>query len=196
MIPLSGADLGLHRLETDGAAAAALRDGSPRVEEVDGERVYYEPLVPPLRLLVCGAGHDAIPLVRHAAELGWTVVVVDVRRALLTSSVFPARASSQARIPSPSARRSNRMPEPRWLMNHNYLRTSPTCARSWTGRSPTSACSGRGAAQSRCSARSTGQRRSSRSMRRPVWTSGGRAGKVAPRHRRRILAVVAARTAV
>ena len=62
----------MHRLETDGAAAAALRDGSPRVEEVDGERVYYEPLVPPLRLLVCGAGHDAIPLVRQAAELGWT----------------------------------------------------------------------------------------------------------------------------
>ena len=70
VIPLSGPDLGVHRLETDGAAAAALRDGWPRVEEVDGERVYFEPLLPPLRLLVCGAGHDAIPLVRQAVRAG------------------------------------------------------------------------------------------------------------------------------
>ena len=36
-----------------------------------GVRAFIEVLEPPLRLLVCGAGHDAIPLTRAAAGLGW-----------------------------------------------------------------------------------------------------------------------------
>lgn len=120
---LTGPDAGSHRLEADGAAAAALRDGSPRVEEVDGERVFYEPLLPPLRLLVCGAGHDAIPLVRQAAELGWHVVVVDVRTALLTHERFPGAAGFAS--PDPEAAADALVPDPRTaviLMSHNYLR--------------------------------------------------------------------------
>ena len=123
VIPLTGPDLGLHRLEADGAAAAALRDGSPRIEEVDGERVYFEPLLPPLRLLVCGAGHDAIPLVRQAAELGWQVVVVDVRKALLTAERFPGAAEFAS--PDPTAAAEELAPDERTaviLMSHNYLR--------------------------------------------------------------------------
>jgi len=123
VIPLSGPDLGLHRLETDGAAAAALRDGTPRVEEVAGARVFYEPLLPPLRLLVCGAGHDAIPLVRHAAELGWRVVVVDVRGALLTHGRFPGAAEFAS--PDPAAAADALAPDERTaaiVMSHNYLR--------------------------------------------------------------------------
>lgn len=123
VIPLSGSDLGLHRLETDGAAAAALRDGSPRVEEVGGERVYYEPLLPPLRLLVCGAGHDAIPLVRQATELGWRVVVVDVRQALLTAGRFGQGVDFAN--PDPDAVADALAPDGRTaaiLMSHNYLR--------------------------------------------------------------------------
>jgi xanthine/CO dehydrogenase XdhC/CoxF family maturation factor len=123
VIPLGGPGVGLHRLETDGAAAAALRDGSPRVEEVGGERVYFEPLVPPLRLLVCGAGHDAIPLVRQAAELGWQVVVVDVRRALLTTERFPGASGFAS--PEPATAADALEPDERTaaiLMNHNYLR--------------------------------------------------------------------------
>jgi xanthine dehydrogenase accessory factor len=123
VIPLTGPDAGLHHLETDGAAAAALRDGTPRVEEVDGERVYYEPLLPSLRLLVCGAGHDAIPLVRQAVELGWRVVVVDVRRALLTAERFgpgvdfaSPDAESAALALAPDERTAA------VLMSHNYLR--------------------------------------------------------------------------
>lgn len=120
---LSGPDLGSHRLETDGAAAAALRDGTPRVEEVAGERVSYEPLLPPLRLLVCGAGHDAIPLVRQAAELGWGVVVVDVRKSLLMLERFPGAAEFAS--PDPEAAAASLAPDERTaaiLMSHNYLR--------------------------------------------------------------------------
>ena len=123
VIPLGGSDLGLHRLETDGAAAAALRDGSPRVEDLDGERAYYEPLLPPLRLLVCGAGHDAIPLVARASELGWHVVVVDVRKALLTPERF--RSASEFASPDPAAAAAALSPDERTaviLMSHNYLR--------------------------------------------------------------------------
>lgn len=120
---LTGPDAGSHRLQTDGAAATALRGGTPRVEEAAGERIFYEPILPPLRLLVCGAGHDAIPLVRQAAELGWRVVVVDVRRALLTTERF-GQAAEFAR-PDPVAAADALAPDNRTaaiLMSHNYLR--------------------------------------------------------------------------
>lgn len=123
VIPLSGAEIGLHRLETDGAAAAALRDGTPRVEEVDGERLYLEPLLPPFRLLVCGAGHDAIPLVRLTTGLGWRVVVVDVRKGLLTAERFGPGVDFAN--PDPEAAADALAPDPRTaaiLMSHNYLR--------------------------------------------------------------------------
>jgi xanthine dehydrogenase accessory factor len=122
VIPLTGQDAGLHLLEADGAAAAALRDGSPRVEEVDGERVYYEPLLLPMRLLICGAGHDAIPLVRQAVGLGWRVVVIDVRHALLTPERFPGADFGS---PDPEGAAEALVPDERTaviLMSHNYLR--------------------------------------------------------------------------
>jgi len=122
VIPLTGANAGLHSLEADGAAAAALRDGTPRVEEVDGERVFFEPLLLPFRLLICGAGHDAIPLVRQAVELGWRVAVVDVRRALLTPERFPGAEFAD---PDPATAADALAPDERTaaiLMSHNYLR--------------------------------------------------------------------------
>ena len=121
--PLTGSDAGAHRLETDGAAAAALRAGTPRVEEVAGGRVFYEPLLPPLRLVICGAGHDAIPLVRQATELGWRVVVADVRRALLTPERFPGDVEFIVADPDEAA--STLVPDERTaviLMSHSYLR--------------------------------------------------------------------------
>ncbi len=121
--PLTGPEVGSHRLETDGAAASVLCDGSPRVEEVSGERVFFEPMLPPFRLVVCGAGHDAIPLVRQAAELGWRVVMADVRRALLTDARFPGAAEFSAADPADAA--GSLAPDERTavvLMSHNYLR--------------------------------------------------------------------------
>jgi xanthine/CO dehydrogenase XdhC/CoxF family maturation factor len=120
---VSGPDAGAHRLQTDGAAAAALRDGTPRVVEEDGERVFYEPIMPPLRLVICGAGHDAIPLVRQAAELDWWVIVADVRRALLTHDRFPTAAGFLQADPSSAAEVIG--PDERTavvLMSHSYLR--------------------------------------------------------------------------
>jgi xanthine dehydrogenase accessory factor len=54
-----------------------------------GTRAFVEVLEPPLRLVICGAGHDAIPLVRAASVAGWNAVVVDDRTAFLTHERFP-----------------------------------------------------------------------------------------------------------
>ncbi len=51
--------------------------------------VFIEVIAPPPPLLVCGAGHDAIPLVRMAHELGWWVIVTDRRPAYATRERFP-----------------------------------------------------------------------------------------------------------
>lgn len=104
-------------------ADAALAAGSSSIEEVDGLRLFVEVLEPPPRLLVCGAGHDAIPLVRYAAELGWRVTVADVRRAFLDHERFPEAAGfvdlDPGRIEEviDPTRRNYAV-----LMTHNYLR--------------------------------------------------------------------------
>jgi xanthine/CO dehydrogenase XdhC/CoxF family maturation factor len=58
-----------------------------------GVRAFIEVLEPPLQLMICGAGHDAIPLVRAAAGIGWNPTVVDDRPAFLSHERFPEAAS-------------------------------------------------------------------------------------------------------
>ncbi|MGH2679580.1 MAG: XdhC family protein [Actinomycetota bacterium] len=75
------------------AAAALLRQERSELRPlVEGVRAFVEVLDPPLRLLLCGAGHDAIPLVRAASVLGWNVTVADDRPAFLTRERFPEAA--------------------------------------------------------------------------------------------------------
>ena len=81
----------------DGAAAEAARELLERErseirELVPGVRAFVEVLEPPLRLLICGAGHDAAPVVRQAAALGWSPVVVDDRPEFLSRDRFPEAA--------------------------------------------------------------------------------------------------------
>jgi xanthine dehydrogenase accessory factor len=56
-------------------------------------RAFVEVLEPPLRLVVCGAGHDAIPLLRQASALGWSPVVADDRPEFLSLERFPEAAA-------------------------------------------------------------------------------------------------------
>ena len=75
------------------AARATLAQGLSRVldNETDAGpvRALLEVLVPPLRLIVYGAGNDAQPLVHLAASLGWHITVVDGRPNLTTTTRFP-----------------------------------------------------------------------------------------------------------
>jgi xanthine dehydrogenase accessory factor len=71
-------------LARDSAYMAALQRAE-RAEDGDGEQVttvydggvLVETLLPPVPLVIFGAGPDAVPLVRLARELGWRVEVVD-----------------------------------------------------------------------------------------------------------------------
>ncbi len=104
-------------------ADEALASGESSVTEADGLRLFVEVLEPPARLLVCGAGHDAVPLVRYASELGWRVTVADVRRPFLTHERFPEAAAFSDVDPGGVAA----LVEPGHrtyaaLMSHNYLR--------------------------------------------------------------------------
>ena len=66
-------------------AALAVAHGRPTVI---GEAV-LDPILPPLQLVVCGAGPDAGPLVAGALRQGWRVDVVDPRRTWLRPDRFP-----------------------------------------------------------------------------------------------------------
>lgn len=87
-------------------------------------RAFIEVLEPPLRLVICGAGHDAVPLVRAAAGLGWNAVVVDDRPAFLTRERFPDATGfvtlerpDQATVDAPLDARTFAV-----VMTHNFLR--------------------------------------------------------------------------
>ena len=115
---ITGPHAGTHRFQVDAPGFE-----TPRILDEDGERVLHEPILPPMRLIVCGGGHDAIPLTRQAAELGWRVTVADVRRALLSADRFPAAAdfcdadpATAAAVMEADARTAV------VLMSHNYLR--------------------------------------------------------------------------
>jgi xanthine dehydrogenase accessory factor len=113
----------------DAAAIAAARtllarERSEVRDIIEGVRAFVEVLDPPIRLVVCGAGHDAIPLVRAASVLGWTVVVVDDRPAFLTPERFP-EASAFVALDDPStAAKAAAVDERTYVvvMTHNFLR--------------------------------------------------------------------------
>jgi xanthine dehydrogenase accessory factor len=83
--------------------------------------VFFEMIEPPVRLVLFGAGHDAVPLLRLAKELGWQVAVVDGRPGYATVTKFPA--ADEVIVARPEAIR-DRVLLDEWtvavVMNHNY----------------------------------------------------------------------------
>lgn len=71
------------------AAGAALTGGASTITDLDQGRVFTDVLLPPVPLIVCGAGDDARPLVGFAAACGFAVTVVDHREAYLSRERFP-----------------------------------------------------------------------------------------------------------
>jgi xanthine dehydrogenase accessory factor len=70
------------------AGRAALQSASARLSAEQGCLILFAPLRPIPKLLVLGAGLDAIPLVGMAAELGWFVTVADHRPGYLSRGGF------------------------------------------------------------------------------------------------------------
>jgi xanthine dehydrogenase accessory factor len=118
--------LGVEGLDRQAVAAARELLAAQRSEIrtfAGGVRAFIEVLEPPMRLVVCGAGHDAIPLVRAANVLGWSVAVVDDREAFLTPERFPDAAFFHVNAPEETAKvapideRTHVV-----VMTHNFLR--------------------------------------------------------------------------
>ncbi|GAB3572211.1 XdhC family protein [Hymenobacter daeguensis] len=106
------------------AARATLAQGLSQILDIETDagpvRALLEVLLPPLRLVVYGAGNDAQPLVRLAASLGWHIAVVDGRPNLATAARFPEAAEVRivpvrelaAQVPDAGAYHV--------LLSHNY----------------------------------------------------------------------------
>jgi xanthine dehydrogenase accessory factor len=119
----------LGRSDVDAEAIAAGRElHTTERSEIrtlaEGVRAFVEILDPPLRLVICGAGHDAVPLVRAASLLGWNVTVVDDRPAFLNRERFP-EAHGFASVDDPSEVAAAVTVDARTfvvVMTHNFLR--------------------------------------------------------------------------
>jgi xanthine/CO dehydrogenase XdhC/CoxF family maturation factor len=121
---LTGLDGERRRLtdtEADGLgerAAMAVAHGRPTVI---GDSI-LDPILPPLHLVVCGAGPDAAPLVAAGLRQGWRVTVVDPRRSFLREDRFPGAALLDAQ-PAAAADAAG---AGAWtavvVMSHDYLR--------------------------------------------------------------------------
>src|SRR5438093_1391665 len=88
-------DLGSRDLNRAATARARelLETGESGIQEIAGRSVFFDVLVPPPQLVVLGAGDDARPLVRFAADVGFRVAVVDRRPGYLTSERSPGAAA-------------------------------------------------------------------------------------------------------
>jgi xanthine dehydrogenase accessory factor len=106
------------------AAAEAIRDERSRTLVLDdGVRAFVEVLAPPPRLLVCGAGHDAVALVGAAGRLGWRVEVIDDREGFLKPNRFP-EANRFVKTQPIDAAEAAGMDDRTFVvvMSHNFLR--------------------------------------------------------------------------
>lgn len=104
-------------------ARRALAEGRNQVAELSGVPVMIEVLGSPRRLVVCGAGHDAAPLVRLGAELGYEPILVDDRRPFLSTERFPGASQLVNARPGELASAVDLDASASVvIMSHNYLR--------------------------------------------------------------------------
>lgn len=110
-------------IRLDALAALAERHSRVAVYETAAGRaeIFLELLPPPPSLLVCGAGPDAVPLVRLAKEVGWHVEVVDPRAVYASRERFPLADEVVVAAPEDFDLNGN-LPDraAAVLMTHNY----------------------------------------------------------------------------
>lgn len=70
-------------------ALLALEERTSRLIHLSAADLFVEFVASPLQVMLFGAGHDAVPLVRFAAEMGWQVTVADGRPAYARPERFP-----------------------------------------------------------------------------------------------------------
>jgi len=73
----------------DQALAAISEKKNPITETDGGIRIFFNVICAEDRLLICGAGHIALPLARFANDVGFSVTVLDDRSDFALPSRFP-----------------------------------------------------------------------------------------------------------
>jgi xanthine dehydrogenase accessory factor len=94
-----------------------------RIYDVDGvaAKVFLETLLPPVPLVIFGAGHDVLPVVELARELGWRTEVVDPQARPASRSRFAI--ADRVTLSRPEDVGAHVRITPRTmtlLMSHNY----------------------------------------------------------------------------
>ena len=83
---------GLSTIVSEDLATAVRENRSRCVVYGDNQgslEFFHEIINPPTALMIFGAGHDAVPLAKLAANLGWKVSVIDHRPAWAAAERFP-----------------------------------------------------------------------------------------------------------
>ena len=108
-------DIRLEPIGKDSPPIAEMRAAYERREASDNVQV-------PIAVMLYGAGADAVPFVRIAAELGWQVTVHDHRPAYLTPERFPDAHDLIPQVvdETPVLNSDNRTAAV--IMTHNYTR--------------------------------------------------------------------------
>jgi xanthine/CO dehydrogenase XdhC/CoxF family maturation factor len=118
---LDGERRRLTAVEADALGERAVRAVAHGRPAIIGESV-LDPILPPLHLVVCGAGPDAAPLVAGGIRQGWRVDVVDPRRSWLRAERFPDARLLDAE----PAQAADATGAGEWtavvVMSHDYLR--------------------------------------------------------------------------
>ncbi|HEY0101605.1 MAG TPA: XdhC family protein, partial [Pyrinomonadaceae bacterium] len=110
-------------IEGDVRMTACAEPSGTRVYEVEGGslKVFVETLLPPVQLVIFGAGHDALPVVEFARGLGWQTEVVDPQaRPACLSRFAPADRVTLSRPEEVGARVRITPQTLTLLMSHNY----------------------------------------------------------------------------
>lgn len=98
----------------------------PVGESAAATGIFFNPVAPPVALVIFGAGDDAQPLARLAHELGWHVTVADPRPAFATNQRFPTTESC---VVAPAAELADRVTLDEGtlavVMTHHYVHDVP-----------------------------------------------------------------------
>ncbi|MEO8276091.1 MAG: XdhC family protein [Thermoanaerobaculia bacterium] len=90
--------------------------------EFAGQVILHERLLPPIALVIAGAGRDVVPVARLARELAWDTVVLDARPTAAGRARFEGLARHLAISPRDVAQSVRIDPFTAvLLMTHNYL---------------------------------------------------------------------------
>lgn len=71
------------------AAAPEVAEKGARLIDLEGGKAFLDPHRAEPKMVICGAGHIALPLARFALELGFSITVIDDREDFADPSRFP-----------------------------------------------------------------------------------------------------------